>query len=112
MKKYEEIGLDCIIDKLTNSVENAITGDNFDTDISLLTTIDLKIVTKKSGWNFNWKTEYTHPEREVYKLTIANNQTIIQGLICLEVKQDHVYMHLIESAPFNKGKSKVYWRTW
>ncbi|OZA68753.1 MAG: hypothetical protein B7X72_01285, partial [Sphingobacteriia bacterium 39-39-8] len=23
-------------------------------------------------------------------------------------KQDHVYMHLLESAPFNKGKSKLY----
>lgn len=34
--------------------------------------------------------------------------TIIQGLISLEVKVDHVYIHLIESAPFNKGKAKVY----
>ena len=34
--------------------------------------------------------------------------TIIQGLVCLEVKEDHVYMHLVESAPFNKGNTKVY----
>ena len=33
---------------------------------------------------------------------------VIQGLISLEVKSDHVYMHLVESAPFNKGKAKVY----
>jgi hypothetical protein len=26
----------------------------------------------------------------------------------LEVKPDHVYMHLIESAPFNIGKNKTY----
>ena len=26
----------------------------------------------------------------------------------IEVKFDHVYIHLIESAPFNKGKNKVY----
>ena len=25
-----------------------------------------------------------------------------------EVKSDHVYMHLVESAPFNIGKQKVY----
>ena len=37
-----------------------------------------------------------------------NNQLVIQGLISLEVKSDHVYMHLLESAPFNKGKTKVY----
>jgi hypothetical protein len=41
-------------------------------------------------------------------LTIKNNSTIIQGLICLEVKTDNVYMHLVENAPFNKGKSKMY----
>ncbi|HVB03671.1 MAG TPA: hypothetical protein VNE41_08115 [Chitinophagaceae bacterium] len=37
-----------------------------------------------------------------------NNQLIIQGLISLVVKSDHIYMHLVESAPFNKGKKKTY----
>ena len=46
--------------------------------------------------------------REVYKLTISNNPSVIQGIVSLEVKPDHVYMHLIESAPFNIGKDKVY----
>ena len=41
-------------------------------------------------------------------MTIINNQSIIQGLISLEIKSDHVYMHLVESAPFNKGKTKIY----
>ena len=41
-------------------------------------------------------------------MTIVNNPSIIQGLISLEVKIDHVFMHLVESAPFNKGKNKVY----
>jgi hypothetical protein len=48
------------------------------------------------------------PERNVFKLTIVNNPYIIQGIISLEVKTDHVYMHLIESAPFNIGKHKTY----
>lgn len=52
--------------------------------------------------------EFKQPQRDVYKLTIVNNQSVIQGLISLEVKFDHVYMHLVESAPFNKGKAKVY----
>jgi hypothetical protein len=38
----------------------------------------------------------------------VNNQQIIQGLISIEIKSDHVYMHLVESASFNKGKSKMY----
>lgn len=106
MKKIK--GLDFIIDKLTNSIENVVTGDIFQTEVSLLTKLDLKSITKGNGWTFNWKSEISDPAREVYKLTIINNSTIIQGLISLEVKVDHVFMHLVESAPFNKGKSKMY----
>jgi hypothetical protein len=68
----------------------------------------VKTVTKKSGWVFDWKQEFKQPERDIYKLTIVNNVTIIQGLISLETKSDHIFMHLVESAAFNKGKAKVY----
>ena len=54
------------------------------------------------------KIEFKQPEKDVYKLTIVNNQSVIQGLISVEIKSDHVYLHLVESAPFNKGKTKVY----
>jgi hypothetical protein len=108
MKKSNQKGLDFVVDKLTNSLENVISGDSFPTDITLISTTDLKTVTKTNGWQFDWKYEYKQPERDVYKLTIVNNQTVIQGLISLEVKADHVYMHLVESAPFNKGKTKLY----
>lgn len=108
MDKENESGLDFIIDKLTNSIENAITGDSFQTEISVLQNSDLKHLTKKNGWLFNWKEEFKNPIRDIYKLTIVGNSTIIQGLISLEVKSDHVYMHLVENAPFNKGKTKVY----
>jgi hypothetical protein len=108
MKTNSSKGLDFIIDKLTNSIENIITCDSFPTDISVITNNDLKEISKKNNWFFNWKDEYKQPKRDVYKLTIVNNPAIIQGLISLEVKFDHVYMHLVESASFNKGKTKVY----
>lgn len=108
MKKRKEIGLDFEVDKLTNSIENVVTGDSFATEISIVTIADLKSITKKQKWLFDWKFEYKQPERDVYKLTIVNNQQVIQGLISIEIKADHVYMHLLESAPFNKGKAKVY----
>ncbi len=108
MARKAEIGLDFIVDKLTNSIENVVTGDSFATDISILTQPDLKTVSKSKGWLFDWKEEFRNPQRETYKLTIVNNSSIIQGLISLEIKSDHVYMHLIENAPFNKGKSKMY----
>ena len=108
MDKDGEIGLDFVIDKLTNSIENVVTGDSFQTEISILQKADLKSVTKKNGWLFNWSEEYKNPVRDIYKLTISGNSKIIQGLVSLEVKSDHVYMHLVENAPFNKGQTKVY----
>jgi len=74
----------------------------------VITALDLKSVTKKNNWQFNWKLEFKQPARDVCKLTIVNNQSVIQGLVSLEIKSDHVYMHLVESTPFNKGKTKVY----
>jgi hypothetical protein len=108
VRKHEHIELDFEIDKLTNSIENVVTGDSFATDITIISISDLKTVTRKNGWQFDWKFELKQPEKDVYKLTIVNNQSVIQGLISLEIKSDHVYMHLVESAPFNKGKAKVY----
>jgi len=108
MDNNENIEIDIEIDELTNSIINVVTGDSFHTDVSRITKSDLKTITKKNGWLFNWKLELKYPERDVFKLTIVNNEKIIQGLISLEVKSDHIYMHLVESAPFNKGKEKVY----
>jgi len=99
---------DFVIDRLTNSVINRISGDCFPTEVSLLTKSDLKTVQKKSGWLFNWKKELSFPDREVYKLTIFNNPNITQGITSLSIKADHVLIHLIENAPFNKGKDKLY----
>lgn len=108
MKKQKESGLGFEVDKLTNSLENVNSGDSFPTEVSLLTKVEANGLTKKTGWQFNWLDELKIPAREVYKLTITNNPNIIQGVVSLEVKIDHVYMHLIESAPFNIGKNKTY----
>ena len=100
--------LDFLIDKLTRSIENVVTGDSFPTEISLINKSDLKTICSKTNWQFNWQSEFVLKEREIYKLTIVNNPKVVQGLISLEVKEDHVFMHLLENAPFNKGASKMY----
>ena len=107
MKKSSEKPLDFVIDKLTNSVENTSTGEVFNTEIVRLTLKDLKQI-HKAEWQFDWTNEIKDKTKEVYKLTTVNNSTIIQGLISIEDKQDHIFMHLIESAKFNKNKNKVY----
>ena len=108
MEQMQNIEQGFIIDKLTNSIENTISGDSFRTEISVLTKTDLKKILKKNGWNFNWKEEYNDLTKEVYKLTIVNNPSIIQGLLSVTIESDYVYMNLLESAPFNIGKNKLY----
>jgi hypothetical protein len=107
MKLAKKTPLDFEIDKLTNSIENTSTGEVFDTVVVQLTLRDLSRI-PKSDWQFDWAKEIKDKTKDVYKLTTVNNPTIIQGLLSLEDKQDHIFMHLIESSKFNKGKGKVY----
>jgi len=108
VKISNTVNLDFIIDKLTNSIQNTISGDSFATEVLRLTKSDLKLITKKNGWNFDWKLELSDNTKEVFKLTISNNPNIIQGLLSLTLEPDHVYMHLLENAPFNIGQNKLY----
>ena len=96
------------IDRLTNSIVNTISGDSFQTEILQIATEDMKGVIKKVGWKFDWKSEAKLDDRQVYKLTIEGNRNVIQGLISISDYNDHIFMHLIESAPFNYGKPKLY----
>ena len=99
--------VDIIIDKLTRSIENAISGDSFKTEVLKLTPDDLKTI-KKEDWLFDWKSEAKNKGKIIYKLVIVHNQNIIQGLVSLQDKGDHIYMHLIESSKFNRGAKKIY----
>ena len=108
MRKKNTKCLDFEVDKLTRSIENVITGDSFSTEILYISKPDLRLVNKKNDWLFDWGGESKFNDREVYKLTIQTNPNIIQGLISLQIQKDHIYIHLLESAPFNRGKHKMY----
>ena len=94
MLRPQKIHLDFIIDRLTNSILNTISGDSFATDVLRLTKADLKKVTQKSGWNFNWKKELDDNTKEVYKLVITSSPDVIQGLLSLKEEPDHIFMNL------------------
>jgi hypothetical protein len=100
--------IDVWVDKLTNSIVNTISGDSLPTEVIEVTTRDLKLVTKSRGWNFNWKGELKKEGIFIYKLVILGNENIIQGLISLEDRGDHIFVNIVENAPFNIGKNKVY----
>jgi hypothetical protein len=73
----------------------------------LLSSKDIKQI-KKEDWVFNWKQQIQLKDRETYKLVIKDNPNVIQGLVSITDKGDHMYMNLIESAKYNKGKNKIY----
>ncbi|MCG2616983.1 hypothetical protein LZZ85_21985 [Terrimonas sp. NA20] len=96
-----------IIDKLTNSIEEVKSGENFDTEVLSITKEDLKILLKKNGWRFNWKNEFRQADHKLFKLAIKNND-VIQGMISIQCLKDFIEMHLIEVARHNFGKSKKF----
>lgn len=96
------------IDRLTNSVQNTISGDSFSTEVLEIEKADLKTITKNNGWKFDWKTELKADDRKIYKLTIIGNPYVVQGLASASDYGDHFYLHLVESAPFNLGRKKLY----
>ena len=102
---YASTGISAVIDKLTNSIENSISGDSFKTEVLLVSAAELKKL-KKADWTFDWKREGLDENKRIYKLVIRDNPFIIQGLVSVEDKGDHIFMHLIESARFNKGARK------
>jgi len=99
--------VDIEIDRLTNSIENSVTGEFFDTQVVQLLKSDKKVI-NPAEWLFDWETELDLSKRKIYKLATVNNPKIIHGLLSVEDKSDHIFIHLIESANFNKGTNKMY----
>jgi len=59
---------------------------------------------KKDGWNFNWRTLFKVEGSEIYKLTLQNDDTQIQGVVMLTLMNDEMlYMNAIEVVPHNYG---------
>jgi len=108
MKKQTDYEIGIEIDELSNSIISTISGESFDTDVTEVTMKDLRSVTKKNRWNFNWKEEFKLTDRTVHRLTTKDDPNTIQGLISITDRGDHFFLYLIESAPFNIGRTKLY----
>ena len=55
--------MDFEVDKLTNSIENTISGEVFDTLVVKLKPTDGKEI-KKGDWTFNWRNELKDEKRK------------------------------------------------
>ena len=102
--RSENMGTAVKIDRFTPCLVDTSSGKIVDTQYSLATTEDLKII----GWNFNWSNSDLR-NSEIYKLTLKGDNKI-QGLVALNnfKKDNAVYVKLAESAPHNIGKNKKY----
>lgn len=68
--------------------------------VSFLTLQPYDIQHQMHDWEqgFDWSIYFSQREIEVYKMVICGN-AVIQGAISFEGKEDHVWVHLIESIP-------------
>jgi hypothetical protein len=80
------------IDRLTRSIENAVSGDSFKTQVLELTSADIRKI-KSADWLFEWKVEAKQLNKKIYNL---------------QDRGDHIFMSLIESSKFNRGIKKLY----
>lgn len=103
--KYNEI--DIIVDKLTNSIEHRITGEVVHTTLLSVNSFELATL-RKEDWLFDWSEEIRDSRKQVFKLCVRDHLDVIEGLISLEMKSDHVFVHLAESSSSNRGATKIY----
>lgn len=97
--------INMLIDKLTPCLIEASIGKIISTVFSLATEDDISELSG-NGWLFDWSTSDLR-RTNIYKLLIKDDE-IIQGLVAAEVVRGAVYVHLTESAPYNRGESKQY----
>ena len=102
------IAVNVEVDILSKSVIDAITGNIYATESLRVDEIFIAEIHKKNGWKFNWKKECKNPRREIFRLHLREDASMLLGLISLEIKDDHVHVHLAESSPQNIGKEKQY----
>lgn len=92
---------------LTGTIQHSLTGETFGTCISCLESTKRQQI-RSIDWIFNWHSELCRKDRQVLKIELLQEPSTVQGLVSLTDKGDHIYMHLIENASWNKGKNKLY----
>lgn len=99
------------IDKITECIEETASGTHLNTEVLSVAKEDLKLVSKRNGWHFPWKSFLKIPQRSLYRLIIKGDLSqTVQGLISIEIMkaEQYIELHHIENAPHNYGKNKKY----
>ncbi|SDD02732.1 hypothetical protein SAMN02799630_02049 [Paenibacillus sp. UNCCL117] len=87
-------------------IENA-TGRQVPVTVTRMQLRDIQEM--RPGWTpgFNWRLYFKYPAVEVYKIMVTGSNRI-EGALALEYQGDHVWIHLIEKSPFNRGAAEQY----
>lgn len=88
--------LEILIDGLTRSVIDKNTGISHSTIIKEMDQLYMISLLSKYHWEFDWKTEFLIDRRNVFSLSLKADESIILGMISLEVFSDHVFVYLVE----------------
>jgi len=81
--KVKKQYLDFEIDKITNSIEDALSGMSLPTEVRILIKDDLTRIKKGQAWSFNWKQEFQSADRDVFKLVATIDPGTVQGFISI-----------------------------
>ncbi|WP_150274168.1 hypothetical protein [Paenibacillus tepidiphilus] len=76
-------------------------GERYPVSFLALQPIDIKKQMQDWELGFDWSIYFGQSGIEVYKMVIRGND-VIQGVIALERREDHVWVHLIESIPVER----------
>lgn len=79
-------------------LEHLRSGELYPVSFKPLRPIDIEEQLHDWNENLNWSLYFGFSNVEVYKMVIRGDD-VIQGAIALERKEDHVWIHLIESIP-------------
>jgi hypothetical protein len=85
-------------------------GEPYPILFQVLTSIDVDIMHNEHDWEktFDWRIYFDYPSVELYKLTIKGDHRI-QGVIAFEPKDGYIEVHLVESAPHNRGNKRDFY---
>ncbi len=103
--------IDIVIDSLTDCLIYSATGEERDTEYSLvahtITKADAQRL-KAEGWKFDWSIPHKNGY-EIYELYLAGDDEV-QGMIAFKHFRDQYYTHvdIVEAAPHNIGHNGKY----
>ena len=99
--------IDVEIDGLTESVVHVQSGRRHATRIVRWGELTSRQQNVVQDWRFDWGGEIVSDDRDVFALLLRRGAAL-QGLMSMHDDSGFVFVHLIESAPKNIGRSKTY----